>query len=176
MVTWRWPVGTETCSERIKGNKVKIVGCDCGLYVYIYSVYIICLYRIIGNATGCIPQRLNIWVASQDLRFSELFLFWKVPAEINEPRCIVGIATGYGLDNWGVRVRFPVGSRMLNSPYHPDWLWSPLNLLSNWYWGIFPLGGKAAGHEADCSPRTSVEVKETWIYTFTPPYAFMVSA
>jgi hypothetical protein len=28
--------------------------------------------------------------------------------------------------------------------------------------------------EADHSPPTSVEVKKTWIYTSTPPYAFTV--
>jgi hypothetical protein len=32
----------------------------------------------------------------------------------------VGIATNYGLDNLGLGVRIPVGSRIINSPYHPD--------------------------------------------------------
>jgi hypothetical protein len=32
---------------------------------------------------------------------------------------------------------------------------------------------KRLGSEADHSPPTSAEVKNTWIYTFTPPYAFM---
>jgi hypothetical protein len=35
------------------------------------------------------------------------------------------------------------------------------------------LGGKAAGRETDYSP-TSAEVKNTWIYTSTPPYVFVV--
>jgi hypothetical protein len=30
------------------------------------------------------------------------------------------------------------------------------------------------GREADHSPPTSAEVKKTWLYTSTPPYAFMV--
>jgi hypothetical protein len=34
-------------------------------------------------------------------------------------------------------------------------------------------GGKAAGREADYSPLTSAEVKKAWLYTSTPPYAFM---
>jgi hypothetical protein len=38
--------------------------------------------------------------------------------------------------------------------------------------GSFP-GGKAAGREADHSPPASAEVKKMWIYTSTPPYAFM---
>jgi hypothetical protein len=29
------------------------------------------------------------------------------------------------------------------------------------------------GREADHSPPTSAEVKKMWIYTSTPPYAFM---
>jgi hypothetical protein len=37
--TWRWSVGTETCSEMIKENKEKIVGCDCRLYT-LYVLYV----------------------------------------------------------------------------------------------------------------------------------------
>jgi hypothetical protein len=40
-----------------------------------------------------------------------------------------GIATGYGLDDRGVEVRVPVGSKILTSPYRPDQLWGPPNLL-----------------------------------------------
>jgi hypothetical protein len=50
----------------------------------------------------------------------------------------VGIATGYGLDDRGVVVRVPVGSRIFSSPQRPDWLWGPLNLLSNGYRCLFP--------------------------------------
>jgi hypothetical protein len=45
--TWRWSIRTETCSERIKENKEKIVGCDCGLYVYIHCMY--CMSVLQGN-------------------------------------------------------------------------------------------------------------------------------
>jgi hypothetical protein len=56
----------------------------------------------------------------------------------------VGIATGYGLDDWEVGVRVPVRSRMFTSPCRPDRRWGPPNLLYNGYRGLFP-GGKAAG-------------------------------
>jgi hypothetical protein len=49
----------------------------------------------------------------------------------------VGIAISYGLDDRGVGVRVPVGSRIFLSPRRPDWLWGP----------PYPMGtgGKAAG-------------------------------
>jgi hypothetical protein len=45
----------------------------------------------------------------------------------------VGIATGYGLDDWEVGVRVPVGYRIITSPCRPDRLWGPPNLLYNGY-------------------------------------------
>jgi hypothetical protein len=36
-----------------------------------------------------------------------------------------------------------------------------------------PPGVKRLGRDANHSPPTSDEVKKTWIYTSTPPYAFM---
>jgi hypothetical protein len=53
---------------------------------------------------------------------------------------IVGIATGYGLDDQGVGVRAPVGARILSSPCRPDRPWSQLAF----YPWLFP-GGKEAG-------------------------------
>jgi hypothetical protein len=42
-----------------------------------------------------------------------------------------------------------------------------------WVPGGLSSGVKLLGREADHSPRTSAEVKKTWIYTSTLPYAFM---
>jgi hypothetical protein len=47
---------------------------------------------------------------------------------------VVGIATNYGLDDRGIGVRAPVGSRIFSSPRRPDRLWGPVG-----------TGGKATG-------------------------------
>jgi hypothetical protein len=77
---------------------------------------------------------------------------------------VVGIATSYGLDDRGVGVRVPVGSRPALGPTKSPIQWIP-GALSPWV--------KRPGCEADHSPPASVEVKKIWIYTSTPPYAFM---
>jgi hypothetical protein len=42
-----------------------------------------------------------------------------------------------------------------------------------WIPGAFVLGVRRPGHEADHSPPPSVEVRNAWSYTSTPPYVFM---
>jgi hypothetical protein len=81
---------------------------------------------------------------------------------------VVGIATGYWLDDRGGGIRVPVGLRIFSSPRRPDRLWGPPSLLSHGYRGV-----KRPGREADHPPPTAAEVKKTWIYTSTPPYNFM---
>jgi hypothetical protein len=85
----------------------------------------------------------------------------------------VGITNGYWLRDGAVRVRVPVESIIFTSPYRPDPLWGPLNLLYNGYQRLFPPGVKRQGRKANHSTPTSAEVKKMWIYTSTPPYAFM---
>jgi hypothetical protein len=78
----------------------------------------------------------------------------------------VGIATGYGLDDCGVGVRVPVGSRIFSMSSRPalGFTQPPIQLVP---------GVKRPGREAYHSPPASAEVKKMWIYTFTLPYAFM---
>jgi hypothetical protein len=67
----------------------------------------------------------------------------KFCAPIKSRDSAVGIATGCGLDDLGIEIRVPVGSRIFCSPLRPYRLWSPHNLLYNGYRGT--PGGKAAG-------------------------------
>jgi hypothetical protein len=52
----------------------------------------------------------------------------------------LGEMIGYGLDNRGVGVPVPVGSRILYSPCRPDRFWGPSSLLSKGCWGLSPQG------------------------------------
>jgi hypothetical protein len=62
---------------------------------------------------------------------ADLYNFIVVPCRLVGSRdSVVGIATAYGLDDGGVGVRVPVGSRIFSSPRHPDWLWGSPSLLS----------------------------------------------
>jgi hypothetical protein len=57
----------------------------------------------------------------------------------------VGIALGYGLDDWGFRVRFPAGAGNF-SPHHRVQNGSGAHPASNpMYTRFFFPGGKAAG-------------------------------
>jgi hypothetical protein len=85
---------------------------------------------------------------------------------------VVGMTTGYGLNDQGVGVPVPVGLRIFSSRC-PDRLWSPTNLLSNGYRVLFSPGVKRPRRESDHSPITSAEVKKMWVYTSTTPYALM---
>jgi hypothetical protein len=53
---------------------------------------------------------------------------------------VVGIATGFGLNNQDVGAQALIWSRILTFPYHPDRLLGVHLVLSNGYWGLFPCG------------------------------------
>jgi hypothetical protein len=105
--------------------------------------------------------------------FCQVNLIWVHTIQMRSPGSAVGVATGYGLDDRGIGVLVAIGSRMFTSPYRSDRLWGPPSLLSNWYRRPFSTEIKRQWREADHSSPTSAEVKNTWIYTFTPPYVFM---
>jgi hypothetical protein len=85
---------------------------------------------------------------------------------------VVGIATGYGLDDRGFGVRVPLGSRIFFSTSFRPALGSTQSPIQ-WVPGALSPAVKRPGLEADHSSPTSAETKKMWIYTSTPPYAFM---
>jgi hypothetical protein len=91
-------------------------------------------------------QNSNFWATVFRRRFCQTCLFHR---ELDRPvitsldfttswDSVVGRATDYGPEDWGVWVLVPVGSRIFSSPCRPDRLWGPLNLLFNEYRGLFP--------------------------------------
>jgi hypothetical protein len=93
-----------------------------------------------------LSRLLSVFLAcrtsKQDLHFiylkpGILFSFISAPGTRDSA---VGIATDYGLDDRGVGVRVPVGSRIFSSPRRPDLLWGSTNLLCSGYGGLFHGG------------------------------------
>jgi hypothetical protein len=73
----------------------------------------------------------------------------------------VGIAIGYELDDRGVWVRVPVGSRIIFSPPALGLNQPPIQ----WVTGALSSGVELQGREADHSPPASAEFKKIWIRT-----------
>jgi hypothetical protein len=83
----------------------------------------------------------------------------------------VRIVTGYGLDDRGVGVRVPEGSRVFSTSSSPALVSTQPPI--QWVPGVPSPGVKWPVREVDHSPPTSAEVKKMWIYTPIPTYALM---
>jgi hypothetical protein len=74
----------------------------------------------------------------------------------------VGIATGYGLDDRGSRVRFRRGLGIFLFTTVSRTALGPTTPPTEWVLGALSLGVKRQGCEADHSPQPSAEVKNVW--------------
>jgi hypothetical protein len=85
----------------------------------------------------------------------------------------VCIATGYGLDEPGGWSSSP--GRVMNFLFSTSCRLALGTTQSpiQWVPGDLSPGVKRPGREADHSPPIIAKVKKMWIYTSTPPYAFM---
>jgi hypothetical protein len=86
----------------------------------------------------------------------------------------VGIVNGFRVGGRGVGVPSPgIGENFS--------LLQNVQTSSGAHRASYPMGTGGSSsrevkwlrNENDCSPPTSAEFKNTWIYTSTPPYAFM---
>jgi hypothetical protein len=76
----------------------------------------------------------------------------------------VGIALGYGLDDRGSRVRFPAGAGNFSLHHR-------VQNGTGTHSASYPMGtrGSFPGGEADHSPPSSAEDKNSWRCTYTLP-------
>jgi hypothetical protein len=93
-------------------------------------------------------------------------LIFKSSYELGRSRdSVVGIATGYRLDGWGVGIRVPKRSSLPALGCTQPPIQRVLEALSQEV--------KRPGREADHSSPASAGIKKIGIYTSTPPYAFL---
>jgi hypothetical protein len=147
-----------------------------GTYEHIqFSVCLfVCLYvRFVGGLILLSESHTRFIKTFYRTPLSLLKRLRTVPSDNTRRRdSVVGIATGYGLDDQGV------GSSSLGRV--KNFLFSTARPamgftqpLIQWVPEDLSPGVKRPGCEADLSPPASAEVKKIWICTSTPLYAFM---
>jgi hypothetical protein len=115
-----------------------------------------------------IPQ---FWTMSLfvDRHNNMLHNYFLIHLKIGSQESTVSTAIGYGLGSWGLHFNSQWGK-----------YFSPLHVLQN---GSHPyppasypmcIRISSPGHEADHLHPISPEVRNVWIYTYTPPCTFMV--
>jgi hypothetical protein len=70
----------------------------------------------------------------------------------------------------------PGRGKRLSSARRPGRLWGPPRVISDGYVGAFSPEANRPVYEANHSPQSSAEVKNTWSYTSTPLYVLTAGA
>jgi hypothetical protein len=92
--------------------------------------------------------------------------------KLNARDSSVGIALGYGLDDWGSRVRLPAGAGNFSHHHRVQTALGPTQPPIQWVPGALSVGVKRPESEADHSPPSSAEVKECVELHFHSPTHF----
>jgi hypothetical protein len=119
-------------------------------FMQVKSVISLPLPEEVHEATIFLPSKLKtllclcwtvvIYISSM---LKILWVSWLTFYCMRNRDSIVGIATGYGLDNRVVGVWFPVGLSIFSSPCRPDRLWGPTQPHTSYPMGTgdYILGG-----------------------------------
>jgi hypothetical protein len=141
---WRWRTWTVACYLRqILFSRSKLYlpfrfsNQNTGLHVSSPHAYYTTIQRSslssgVGSVSTCCSGGHG-FVSQLEYWLSWIRVFVVVLSYHRSRGSVFGIATGYGLDNWGVGVQVPAESRIFSFPNHPDRLWGPPNLLSTGY-------------------------------------------
>jgi hypothetical protein len=97
-------------------------------------------------------------------------LFYTLQTYMGSWDTAVGIATGYRLDDQGVKFESQYGQELSSTLSRPTL--GPTQLLILCVSGVLSPVVKQPRREADHSPPTRAEVKKTWIYISTRPICF----
>jgi hypothetical protein len=88
--------------------------------------------------------------------------------------CTYRFYTGCKYGKYSNLIRWrPGGGKIFDFSMSSTPALGPIQPPIQWVQRALSPGVKRTWREADDSPPTSAEVKKSWIYTFTPPYAFM---
>jgi len=118
-------------------------------YFFLRSILILC-FRLCLSLPFRFPTNI-------------LYIFLISPMRATCPAPIIFldvIATGYGLDDQGSRVRFRAGARNFSTDTASRPALGPTQPSIQWIRGALSLGVKRPGREADYSPPSSAEMKE----------------
>jgi hypothetical protein len=123
--------------------------------------------------SGCMdPHILDLCSSlSRVVRFMPWPLYPRYSLDRRRRGCVVSIATSCELDERGVGVRVPVGSRIFSMSSRP--VLGSTQPPIQWVPAALSPRVKRQGRETEHSPPASADVKKMWIYMSTPPYVFM---
>jgi hypothetical protein len=142
------------------------------IYLWLRSSYLFNPSK--KNAFGCAVNHPSA-VKPKPKTYQHPYVYKATTRTINRSRdSVVGIATGYGLDDRGVGSSSPGRVKNFHFSMSSRPALGSTQLPIQWAPGTLSSGVKRQGRETDHSPRTSAQVNKIWIYTSTPPYAFMM--
>jgi hypothetical protein len=131
------------------------------------EIHIRCEHGLMVSETGSIASRQH----SRRAGYGFIFTL-PIPLITGSRDSVVGIATGYSLEDRGFGVRVPVASRIFSSPRRRERFWGPPSLLSIGYRGPSPR--RYSGRVMKLTTHLQIVPRSRKCGSVhPPPYAFM---